>query len=110
MLIEINNCKCPINTKVKNENCWIRIATKEKIKDLVFNKAIKLEKIKNKGVDIRLVAHYRDLRPSHHNLFVNPIISGLIKAKLFQDEDISSISLAALSKMPSNKILIYINE
>jgi len=62
---------------------------------------------------LKVEANYKDFKKiGPCDLFTKPILSGLLKAGLLDDKDVENInwSCSVKMKMPSDKIIIYINE
>jgi len=63
---------------------------------------------------IRIEAHFtHGNRRDPDNLYVKPIIDGIVKSGLLSDDNgkiVDWVALKAEVKMPSDKIIIYINE
>jgi len=124
MKIEIQNYKCPSWNEFNRAIHWaMRAAERESMKLLFWNclnqqykkahlKRLSLEM--KKPVAVRIEAHFKNgNRRDPDNLFVKPILDGIVKAGIFTDDNgdvIESLTLLAKRKMPSDKIIIYINE
>lgn len=67
-----------------------------------------------KPVDMKIVAYFKNTnRRDPDNLFVKPILDGIVQAGLIPDDSgqyIDSLTLSTKVKSKSDKIIIYINE
>jgi len=111
-MIQIDNCKCLTDSELKRQNHWVvKMLNKDRVRDKVFSEAIKHNGMTGKTVNVMIEAKFtKDNSVNACNLYINPIISGLIKARLLESEDIEWISIKTVSSSPSDKIIIYINE
>lgn len=116
MKIEIENYKCPSWNDMQVAHWAMRAADREVLKLLAYgaaNNARKKTKVKVPVV-VKIEAHFKDgKRRDPDNLYVKPILDGLVKAGVFADDNgevIKSITLIAKVKMKSNGIIISINE
>ncbi len=124
MKIIIQNCKCPSWNEFNRGVHWaVRAAKRDELQSLVLGcmreqyRAVSLKRIAleiKKPVDIRIEAHFKNTnRRDPDNLFVKPLIDGIVKAGIFTDDHgdvINSLTLMSKRKMPNDQIIICINE
>lgn len=124
MKIEINQYKCPSWNEFNRAIHWAVRAQERDDMKLIFMDCLyrqhgrdnlrKLAENLVKPVKVRIEAHFKNYaRRDPDNLFVKPILDGIVKAGIFRDDNgdvIKSLTLEAKRKMPSDKIIIYINE
>ncbi|HBI17169.1 MAG TPA: hypothetical protein DDY52_03405 [Candidatus Moranbacteria bacterium] len=124
MKIEIDNYKCPSWNESNRAIHWaVRSVIRDEMKSLflacLYSQYTRAELKKlgeelKKPVDIKIEAYFKlSNRRDPDNLFVKPILDGIVKAGIFTDDNgdvIDSLTLRAIRKMPSDKIIIYINE
>ena len=122
MKIEIKNFKCPSWNEKQRTNWALRIAEKndliilacdavrKTLKGEIRRIAVQLEK----PVILKIEAHFKDYRRRDpDNLYVKPIIDGIVKSGLLSDDNgevIDWVCLKTKVKMPSDQIIIFINE
>ena len=122
--IEIENYKCPSWNVFNRAMHWaVRAAERDNLKMLFLGslyeqhsrahlkrKSLELKK----PVAVKIEAHFKNgNRRDPDNLFVKPILDGIVMAGIFTDDNgdaIDSITLRAKRKMPNDKIIIFINE
>lgn len=124
MKIEIENYKCPSWNESNRAIHWaVRSAVRDEMKQLFLacmysqytrEELKKMSAELKKPVDVRIEAHFKlSNRRDPDNLFVKPILDGMVKAGIFTDDNgdvVNSLTLKATRKMPKDKIIIYINE
>jgi Holliday junction resolvase RusA-like endonuclease len=114
MKIVIENCKCPSWNDMQSAHWTLRSAEKKTIQEMIYVYARNMgEKITIPAI-VKIEAHFKEnKRRDPDNLFVKPILDGLVQARIFEDDNgkiIDWVSLKAEVKMPSDKIIIFINE
>jgi len=123
MKITIENCRCPSWNEFNRSVHWaVRAAKRQELQDFVYEAITKQLKgsirriavqIK-KPIQVSIEAHFKNNhRRDPDNLFVKPLLDALVKVGLFYDDNgdvISSLTLIAKRKMPSDQIIISINE
>ncbi len=124
MKIEIENCKCPSWNEFNRAVHWAaRASERDTLKMLFLGclyeqhsrahlKRMSLEL--KKPVAVRIEAHFKNPnRRDPDNLFVKPILDGIVKAGIFTDDNgdvIESLTLVAKRKSPKDKVIVFINE
>ncbi|MEI7890908.1 MAG: hypothetical protein WCI36_02970 [bacterium] len=123
MKITIENCKCPSWNEFNRSVHWaVRAAKRQELQDFVYEAITKQFKgsfrritaqIK-KPIQVSIEAHFKNNhRRDPDNLFVKPFLDAMVKVGLFYDDNgdvIESLTLSAKRNMPSDKIIISINE
>lgn len=114
MKITIEKYKCPSWNDMQTAHWSARSAEKETLQTLVYAYAVNKGEKVTVPATVKIEAHFKaDKRRDPDNLYVKPILDGLVKARIFEDDNgkmIDWVSLKAEVKMPSDQIIIYINE
>lgn len=123
MKITIENCRCPSWNEFNRSVHWaVRAVKRQELQDFVYEAMTKqfkgsIRRIAvqiNKPIQVSIEAHFKNNhRRDPDNLFVKPILDALVKYGLFYDDNgdvIESLTLRAKRKMPSDQIIISINE
>jgi len=123
MRITIENCKCPSwNEYNRNVHWAVRAAKRQEMQDFVYEALTRqfrgsfrrMAAQIQKPIQVSIKAHFKNNhRRDPDNLFVKPILDALVKFGLFSDDNgdvIYSLTLMAKRKMPSDQIIICINE
>lgn len=122
MKIIIERYKCPSWNDMQTAFWAKRGCARDELKNLVFctifatynrsefkRRALGMKK----PAGITVEAHFKSSRRRDpDNLYVKPILDGIVKAGLLPDDSgefIGSVTLIAKVKMPSDKIIISIN-
>jgi Holliday junction resolvase RusA-like endonuclease len=115
MKIEIENYKCPSWNEFNRRVHWaVRACARDELKMLVYVEMMRYRGLKiDNSVNITIEAHFKSgMRRDLDNLFVKPILDGIVQSGLIRDDNgdvVETLILKAKVKMPSNKIIIYIN-
>ena len=123
MKITIDNCRCPSWNQFNKGVHWaVRASARQELQDFVYEAIVRQFKgsfrriavqIK-KPIQVSIEAHFKNNhRRDPDNLFVKPILDALVKYGLFLDDNgdvIDSLTLKVKRNMPSDKIIISINE
>jgi Holliday junction resolvase RusA-like endonuclease len=116
MKLTIENYKCLSWNEFNRNMHWsIRTAVREELKSLVYAEMCKHRGVKiDKTVDVDITAYFKDWRRRDlDNLFIKPILDGIVDSGLIRDDNgdvIDSLTLRAKVRQPQNKIIIKINE
>ena len=120
MEIIIEKFKCLSWNECQRMHYRIRGAARDEVKGLVLRivqsdrKILKTARSMTGPFTLTIEAHFiHGNRRDPDNLFVKPIIDGLVQAGIFPDDNgkiIESLVLKAKIKMPSDKIIISIKE
>lgn len=120
MKIIIENFKCPSWNEMQVKHWVLRADDRNALKMLAYNAVRKLfvdpiEAITfTDPVNVMIEAHFKlSNRRDPDNLYVKPIIDGIVKSGLLPDDNgevIKSLTLSTKIKMPSDQIIILINE
>jgi len=123
MKIEIERCKCPSWNDMQTAFWAKRSVERDELKNLTFctifatyNRSEFKRRVlaMKKPAEVRVEAHFKNsVRRDPDNLYVKPILDGIVKAGLLPDDNgefISAVTLCAKVKMPMDKIIISINE
>jgi len=114
MKIEIENYKCPSWNDMQITHWAVRLTEKRSLQKLVYVYAYNLKKKAKVPATVTVEAHFKDgKRRDPDNLYVKPILDGLVQSGMLMDDNgdvIESITLIAKVKMSSDRILISINE
>ena len=116
MKIVLENYKCLSWNDMQNAHWAIRSEEKKTLQNMVFalaHNAGRKEKIKVPA-SVMIEAHFKDDgRHDSDNLYVKPILDGLVRAKIFKDDNceiVDWVCLKAKKNMSSDQIIILIEE
>lgn len=116
MKIILEKCKCPSWNDMQIAHWVKRSVERDILKNMVYalaNNERKKEKI-DTPARVIVEAHFSDnKRHDPDNLYVKPILDGLVQARIFEDDNgeiIESVTLKAKKWMPKDLIIISINE
>ncbi|MFA5993343.1 MAG: hypothetical protein WC823_00115 [Parcubacteria group bacterium] len=116
MKIILENFKCLSWNDMQNIHWSLRAQEKKNLQNAVYALAYNLGKKEKVNIPalVKIEAHFKDGgRHDPDNLYVKPILDGLVRAGVFEDDNgkiIDWVCSKAEVKMPSDQIIIYINE
>ena len=115
MRLEIKNLYCPSWNDIQALHGIPRSAVMSSIKEVVWGKSIALPKEKRvvaHPVKIRIEAHFIGKnRRDPDNLYVKPIIDGMVRAGVIPDDNgeiVESVTLVAKRNRGEDKIIIEV--
>ena len=115
MKIVIENYKCPSWNDMQRAHWTDRSGEMAVLKNMVYALAnnCRRKEVVNIPATVRIEAHFKGgQRRDPDNLYIKPILDGLVAAKIFEDDNgkiIDWVALKAEVKMPSDKIIINLN-
>lgn len=115
MKIVIENYKCLSWNDMQRVHWALRAEEKKVLQRMVYAQAYNLRKSKvSVPAIVKIEAHFEGKKiHDPDNLFVKPVLDGLVKAGIFEDDNgkiIDWVCLKTEIEMPKNKIIILINE
>lgn len=115
MHLDIKNLCCPSWNDIQVLHWSKRSMRMSEIKSIVTAEFLQIprsERVVVPPVRIIIEAHFRgSQRRDPDNIYVKPIIDGMVAAKVIPDDNgkiVESVTLIAKTKMPKSKILISI--